>query len=140
MVITAWIEFTGSVESRARAGIISLLEATGVDLRAPDGTGGGSLGLAVFGAVDDHLVSLLRNKAPNATVLAISACSSPLKSREQWSLIHTGASDVLQWPTPESADDVVCRRLVRQRGQAPRPDAPASPGRPRRHAGRHPRR
>jgi transcriptional regulator with GAF, ATPase, and Fis domain len=110
MAITAWIEFTGSIGSRARAGIISLLEASGVGLRALDGTGSGSLGLTVFGAIDDQLISLLRNKGPNATMLAISMSGDPLTSRDQWSLIHAGASDVLQWPsTPESADDVVCR-------------------------------
>jgi transcriptional regulator with GAF, ATPase, and Fis domain len=110
MVLTAWIEFTGSVESRTRTDIVSLLETSGVCLRDLDGAEGGRLGLAVFGRIDDHLMALLRNNSSRATVLAISTCSSALTSRDQWSLIHAGASDVLQWPSmPESADDVVCR-------------------------------
>ena len=110
MALSAWIEFVGSVGHHECANIVSLLEASDVRTRALSEAKGGSLGLAVFDAVDDRLLSLLRNESRTTTVLALSVCRGALTSRTLWSLIHAGAFDVLQWQSlPQDADDVVCR-------------------------------
>ena len=110
MKSSVWIAFTASVDEAARASIVSILDRCNVHTRALNETPGGGLGLAVFDAIDDGLLALLRQESRTANVLALSLGRGALSSQTLWSLIDAGALDVLQWPSmPAAADDVACR-------------------------------
>ncbi len=113
MALSTWIEFAASIEHRVRTQIVALLEGADVCACAlsemPGGHVGG-VGVVVFDAVDERLLSLLRGASQGMDVLALSVGAEPLASSTLWSLIRAGALDVLQWPClPQAAQDVACR-------------------------------
>jgi transcriptional regulator with GAF, ATPase, and Fis domain len=107
---SAWIAFTGSCDAGLPERCLSLLTRSGITVSASVPDDGATLGLVVFGACDDELLTLLRRHGDSALVLAICVGSEALSSAAQWHLVHAGARDVLQWPElPETADEISAR-------------------------------
>lgn len=107
---STWIAFTGSCDAGLPERCGPLLARAGIAVCAssPDDTS--TLGLVVFGAVDDELLALLRRHGEHASVLAIGVGMAALSSAAQWGLIQAGARDVLQWPQlPATADEIGAR-------------------------------
>lgn len=113
MSLSTWIEFSAAIGPGPRAQIVSLLEDADICICASSETprgNTGSLGVVVFDAVDERVLSLLHGASEGIGVLALSVGARHMASPALWSLIHAGALDVLQWPClPADADDVACR-------------------------------
>jgi len=113
MALSTWIEFAASIDHPVRMQVGALLEDAEVctcTLSEMPGGHFGSVGVVVFEAVDERLLSLLHSASQGMGVLALSIGAESLTSPTLWSLIRAGALDVLQWPClPPAAQDVACR-------------------------------
>ncbi len=110
MAPSAWIAFTGSCDAGLHERCVSLLTRAGIVVSASAPEDGAALGLVVFGACDDEVLTLLRRHGDSALVLAICVGAEALSSAVQWHLVHAGARDVLQWPElPATADEISAR-------------------------------
>jgi len=109
-VPSAWIVFTGSCDAGLPERCLALLKRAGVPVSAAPSDEPGTLGLVVFGACDEELLALLRRHGDSAMLLAICVGVDTLSSAAQWTLIESGARDVLQWPgLPATADEISAR-------------------------------
>lgn len=107
---SAWIVFTGSCDAGLPERCLALLKRAGVSVSAAPSDEPGTPGLVVFGACDEELLTLLRRHGDGAMLLAICVGADPLSSAAQWTLIESGARDVLQWPAlPATADEISAR-------------------------------
>ncbi|WP_431103202.1 sigma 54-interacting transcriptional regulator [Roseateles noduli] len=110
MAPSAWIAFTGSCDAGLHERCHSLLARAGIAVSTSTPEDGATLGLVIFGACDDELLTLLRRHGDHALVLAICVGAEVLSSTAQWNLVHAGARDVLQWPElPATADEISAR-------------------------------
>lgn len=107
MALSTWLSFADPVEHGLRDEVASSLERSGLCACA---SGESPVGVFVFDAVDERVLSLLRAESRRRSLLALQVGSRPASGSALWSLVGAGAFDVLHWnEVPAAAEDVACR-------------------------------
>src|SRR3954466_13778538 len=93
-----WLHFWGLTEPSSRKAVIECLNVAGIPVRAFDSNAVSGDGILCTSRADEEICEFLRELTQNCRrVLVLQPPMAVVDNSVAWRLLHSGASDVLEW-------------------------------------------